>query len=135
VKGAYILLIHLETDMDIEIGALGKIPFSAGYYTYTGSSMVNLEKRVERHFREDKKIKWHIDYLLQRAEAVKAVLFPSHEKEECRVNKMVHNLENGTAIKGFGSSDCSCEAHLAYFGETQPHLEYPQERQTMHPPS
>jgi Uri superfamily endonuclease len=98
--------------------------------------MVNLEKRVERHFRDHKRLKWHIDYLLKKARIVKAVLFPSEEKEECHLNRTVLESENGmTAIKGFGSSDCSCEAHLGYFGDTQPHFEYPHERQTMHPPS
>ena len=136
MKGAYVLLIRLSEDRDIRIGALGTVSFPAGFYAYTGSSMMNLEKRVERHFREEKKMKWHIDHFLREAEVVRAVLFPSDEREECEINRMVFDMDDGTVvIKGFGSSDCSCETHLAYFGKNQPHFEYPQERQTMHPPS
>ena len=136
MKGAYVLLIRLSEDRDIRIGALGTVSFPAGFYAYTGSSMVNLKKRVERHFREEKKMKWHIDHFLREAEIVRAVLFPSDEREECGINRKVFEMDGGAIVaKGFGSSDCSCEAHLAYFGRFQPHLEYPQERQTMHPPS
>ena len=98
--------------------------------------MVNLEKRVSRHLGREKKLRWHIDYLLEEATVVEAALFPSHEKEECHVGRAVVDLNGGVAsVKGFGSSDCACESHLAYFGERQPHLEYPQERHTMQPPS
>ncbi|MCJ2511978.1 MAG: GIY-YIG nuclease family protein, partial [Candidatus Thermoplasmatota archaeon] len=114
MKGAYVLLIRLDEDKDLKIGALGMVSFPAGFYAYTGSSMVNLEKRVERHFREEKKMKWHIDHFLREAEVVRAVLFPSDEREECEINRMVFDMDDGTVvIKGFGSSDCSCETHLS----------------------
>lgn len=136
MKGAYVLLIKLSEDRDLRIGALGEFFFPAGFYVYTGSSMTNLEKRVRRHFSKRKKTRWHIDYLLHEAEIIQAILFPSEEKEECKVNEVIFNSSEGAPLaKGFGSSDCTCETHLAYFGKNQPHLEYPQERQTMHPPS
>lgn len=136
MKGAYVLLIKLTEDSNVRIGALGRVFFPAGFYAYTGSSMTNLEKRVKRHFRKRKKMKWHIDYFLREAEVIQAILFPSEDKEECKVNEMVFNRSEGAIFaEGFGSSDCSCKTHLAYFGKNQPHLEYPHERQTMHPPS
>lgn len=136
MKGAYILLIHLGEERDLRIGSLGRMSFPAGYYAYTGSSMTNLEKRVERHFRKRKKTRWHIDHFLLAAELVQATLFPSNKKKECEVNRMVFDLNDGVVIaRGFGSSDCSCKTHLSYLGKNQPHLEYPQERHTMHPPS
>jgi sugar fermentation stimulation protein A len=136
VKGAYVLVINLTEKRNLRIGSLGSVSFPAGFYAYTGSSMTNLEKRVQRHLRKRKKIRWHIDFLLREAEVVQAILFPSDDKEECDINRQVFDINVGTVIaKGFGSSDCSCETHLAYFGENQPHLEYPHERQTIHPPS
>ncbi|MFQ6107522.1 MAG: DUF123 domain-containing protein [Thermoplasmata archaeon] len=136
MKGAYVLLIHLDEERELRIGALGNVRFPAGFYAYTGSSMTNLEKRVERHFRAEKKMRWHIDYLLREAGIVKAILFPSDRKNECKINRMVSDFDDGTiVIKGFGSSDCTCKTHLVCFGTIQPHFEYPQERHTMHPPS
>ena len=105
MKGAYVLLIRLDEDRDLKIGALGMVSFPAGFYAYTGSSMVNLERRVGRHFREEKKMKWHIDHFLREAEVVRAVLFPSDEREECEINRMVFDMDDGTVvIKGFGST-------------------------------
>lgn len=128
MKGAYVLLIRLDEERTLKVGALGKICFPAGFYAYTGSSMTNLEKRVKRHFRKKKTMRWHIDYFLLEAEIVQAILFPSDKKEECEINKIVFDMNNSTTItEGFGSSDCSCETHLAYLGENQPHLEYPHE--------
>ena len=135
MKGAYLLLIHLGEEKTVRVGALGEIRFPQGYYTYTGSSMTNLEKRVTRHFQKSKPLKWHIDHLLTSANVLRAELFPSDVKKECEINQAILCQRGEVPVKGFGSSDCYCEAHLAYFGEGYPHLEYPHERQTMHPPS
>ena len=71
MKGSYILVIFLSKKVEIEIGALGVLSFSKGYYLYVGSAMGNvgsttLENRVKRHLSDsaNKKIHWHIDFLL-----------------------------------------------------------------------
>ena len=56
MKGTYILVIFLKENSKIEIGSLGKISFSKGYYLYVGSAMGNygsatLINRVKRHKR------------------------------------------------------------------------------------
>lgn len=135
MKGAYVLLVYLDEEKTVRVGALGGIRFPRGYYTYTGSSMTNLEKRVARHFRKTKPLKWHIDHLLASAKVLRAELFPSDVRKECEINEVVLSQGGSVPAKGFGSSDCSCETHLVYFGEAYPHFEYPHERQTMHPPS
>jgi len=81
----------------------------------TGSAMKNLHRRVERHRRKDKKIHWHIDYLLAQpsVQLIDVILHPSVLKEECKFNQIL--ISNGAEVPvfGFGSSDCKiCPAHL-----------------------
>jgi Uri superfamily endonuclease len=112
MRGSYILLVEIPGCRKIGIGKLGMISFGKGVYAYTGSGMKNLEKRVERHFKKEKKLHWHIDYLLQQANPLTAWIFESEKREECKLAKYL--AENNPSIKGFGSSDCSCESHLFF---------------------
>jgi sugar fermentation stimulation protein A len=78
-------------------------------------------RRIGRHLGREKKMKWHIDFFLEEAEASGFIPIVSTKKEECSINSKF--LENGGIIaKGFGSSDCDCSSHLVYLGD-QPHLE------------
>lgn len=112
MKGAYCLVILVLKDIEIRVGSLGKIRFDKGKYVYVGSALNNLEKRVERHLTEGKKIFWHIDYLLSNPNTkIEEVYYKkSGEKKECKIANKVKN--NGDPIKDFGSSDCKCESHL-----------------------
>ena len=87
IKGVYCLLINLNKDTCIKVGAIGKISFKKGYYCYVGSAQNNLIARVSRHLRSRKTIRWHIDYLLKsRNSSIKKVLYKaSGKKEECRI--------------------------------------------------
>lgn len=115
MKGTYVLLIRLIEDKEITIGKLGKIEFKAGNYLYVGSALNSLEGRIKRHLRIDKKIFWHIDYLLERAEIEDVFYKKSEKKEECVVAKKIAGKFK--SIKGFGSSDCCCVGHLFYTKE------------------
>jgi Uri superfamily endonuclease len=68
LKGAYTLVINLDSDTEIDVGSLGSILFPRGSYLYIGSAINGIEGRVTRHLRKTKKIHWHIDYLLKKAE-------------------------------------------------------------------
>lgn len=115
-KGAYQLFIEIEIDIDIEVGKLGLCHFAKGNYIYTGSAMRNLKARVDRHLRKDKKIKWHIDYLLNNpnVKIISTKLYPSDSKTECSINQStISHYKAEIPIKKFGSSDCKfCPAHL-----------------------
>ena len=123
MKGTYILILELEEEKEIRIGALGELPFKKGFYIYVGSAMgekgsTTLENRVRRHLRtSDKKKKhWHIDYLLadKKASIIRVLICPSLIKLECLLaNEIKSNAES--YIKNFGSSDCNCQSHLFYF--------------------
>ena len=67
MKGSYLLLIELKDKETIQIGKLGKIDFMKGFYVYIGSAINGLEQRINRHLRKEKKLHWHIDFLLKSA--------------------------------------------------------------------
>ena len=110
MKGIYILKIHVDREIKITIGALGPFVFEKGTYFYVGSAQNNLEKRIKRHLSGDKKIRWHIDYLLQYAKVVNVYYQEADKSQECRTARLLAN--KGKAVKGFGASDCSCTSHL-----------------------
>lgn len=117
-RGLYVFVMRLRTPDFIQVGALGRFHFPAGWYLYTGSANGNLHKRVERHWSLKKKVRWHIDYLSTAldSEPVGAVLIPQDAGlTECQLNKLVGQLVGGQALApGFGASDCKagCPAHL-----------------------
>ena len=114
MKGCYCLIISLDDEKTIKIGKkLGKITFNKGHYVYVGSAMNSLTARVKRHLSDEKKLHWHIDYLLKNAAITDVIYNESDKKIECELSQCLAERANG--IKGFGCSDCNCESHLHYF--------------------
>ncbi|MFX1480404.1 MAG: DUF123 domain-containing protein [Promethearchaeota archaeon] len=123
MKGTYILVIYIPVSTRIKIGALGKILFKEGYYLYVGSAMgtkgsTNLKNRLNRHLSLsiNKKLHWHIDYLLNYEKSIISNLYliPTINRLECIIAKEIINLADDF-INNFGSSDCHCKSHLFYF--------------------
>ena len=122
MKGTYILVINLHKNTEIQIGSLGYILFNSGYYFYVGSAMgtansSTLVNRVKRHISlsNNKKLHWHIDYLLANINSSinRLYLIPSTERWECPIANELMDITDGY-IKDFGSSDCNCISHLYY---------------------
>lgn len=115
-RGFYMLLIRVGEGKTIRAGSLGEIFFNKGYYTYVGSAMKGLSKRISRHIKRKKKKRWHIDYLTAEAEEVKAIpiIGPKGNDMECEIAFILHRMADN-AVKGFGSSDCRCKSHLFHF--------------------
>ena len=111
MKGSYTLIIQMKSDKIIQIGKLGNLNFNKGYYIYVGSAMNSLKARINRHISKEKKIYWHIDYLLAHSKIKKIVFAETAKKIEC---ELVHNLGSLDSIPYFGSSDCQCKSHLFY---------------------
>ena len=61
MKGSYLLLIKLNYDRYIKYGIRKNYFFKKEFYIYVGSALNNLEKRIERHLRINKK---NIDILI-----------------------------------------------------------------------
>lgn len=112
-KGSYILLISLDAETRIPVGKLGEFEFLPGFYLYCGSALNGLSQRIDRHVSVNKKLHWHIDYLLlcARLDEVWAVF--SSQRLECSLAQSILTLPGAMVpVAGFGSSDCKCRTHL-----------------------
>jgi Uri superfamily endonuclease len=112
MRGTYVLLIEIGKLGDIRVGKRRSYHFEAGYYAYVGSALSNLENRVARHLDTQKKLHWHIDYLLTMATVREVIYAETSQKKECFIAQA---LSQELASKsGFGCSDCSCPSHLFF---------------------
>ncbi len=111
---SYVLIIRLSFPVELKIGALGEFDFPSAYYTYAGAGGLS---RIKRHFRKEKKLHWHIDYLTEAAKPVEAWLGSLPEIE------LVKTLEKilDPFIRGFGSSDTRKFSHL-FLGKPLPNF-------------
>lgn len=114
-KGTYCLIIRMPKTKTIKIGKNEPFKFRPGYYCYVGSAMNNLEKRIARHKSRDKKFHWHIDWFLTETKIVGVRSIVSTIRLECALSRELARISEGQVMKGFGSSDCACPAHLHYF--------------------
>ena len=112
----YCLIIKLRNDSTISVGKLGELDFQKGFYVYVGSALNSIDARIKRHLKNEKKLFWHIDYLLNSSNAsIKEVILErSPEKWECKIAREI--AVNAAPLIKFGCSDCKCESHLFYFG-------------------
>ncbi len=114
-KGTYILLISLKKAQNIKPGKLPEVYYKKGTYLYVGRARTGLRARLSRHIQSQKKLFWHIDYLLQKSE-IAAIWIRQNYFAECHTADMIRNFlpETAQVIRGFGSSDCRCLGHLFY---------------------
>jgi Uri superfamily endonuclease len=110
MKGTYLLLMKLKKNTTITIGKQGDIFFKKGCYLYVGSALNGLDQRIQRHLRKQKKMHWHIDYLLLHTTIHHVFYTESTSKQECTIAQVLDN--ELCSVPGFGSSDCSCISHL-----------------------
>ncbi|MGB9740419.1 MAG: DUF123 domain-containing protein [Candidatus Bathyarchaeia archaeon] len=113
MRGIYLLLISISKNIHVEIGGLGTRYFRKGLYVYVGSAQRNLESRINRHMKDDKRKFWHIDYLLDNEDVKVLNAFYKENAErsfECDFAKKLNGI--GSPISRFGSSDCRCQSHL-----------------------
>jgi Uri superfamily endonuclease len=117
MKGIYFLLINCKRSQSIQIGKLGLIDFTRGFYLYIGSALNGIGRRVSRHLRVKKNNFWHIDYLLSKryVNIEKVYCLESDKKIECQIAEKLGGAAE--SIEGFGSSDCRCRSHLFFLGD------------------
>ncbi|MBI4319005.1 MAG: GIY-YIG nuclease family protein [Chloroflexi bacterium] len=118
-RGSYVLLLQAEVEAEVVVGKLGTLRFPAGYYAYCGSALKGLSARLARHARKEKKLHWHIDYLLPRLHLLDVWALDSPDRLECLFCRALLNLPGAMIpARGFGSSDCRCPAHLVHFPDS-----------------
>lgn len=117
MHSSYQLHIVVPEPLHVPVGALGLCHFPAGRYVYTGSARRNLSARLARHLRPDKRVRWHIDYLLGAA-GVEIETVTRYAQPECLLNGAT---DGRVLIARFGASDCraGCGSHLKYLGGLQ----------------
>lgn len=123
MKGAYVLVIKVDEPVDVQLQSLGEVTFQTGTWIYVGSAMGNgstsLENRINRHFRSEKTVYWHIDHLLEsNVTLLKAFWAHSPVHVECRIaQEFEMSKEFQVGPRRFGSSDCksNCKAHVFRF--------------------
>lgn len=120
-SGTYALVLQSYTATSTQIGRWGQLNIRPGYYTYVGSAFGpgGVSARVSRHCRETKSKHWHIDYL--RKFTIPISVWYSHDpvQLEHRWAEALLKMENIEPARGFGCSDCKCEAHL-FFTASEP---------------
>jgi Uri superfamily endonuclease len=112
MKGIYVLIIKINTPLNLKIGARGDTIFPTGLYAYVGSAQNSIESRVKRHMRKEKPLFWHIDYLLaETAVNVEQIYYLTGDKTcECQTAQLL--TQYCEPIPHFGCSDCHCNSHL-----------------------
>lgn len=112
MKGIYVLIIKITQSISTKIGALGTLTFQAGLYAYVGSAQNNLETRVRRHLGKEKRLFWHIDYLLADAatEVTEVYCMEGDKNCECQIAQLL--AKQCEPLLRFGCSDCQCISHL-----------------------
>lgn len=124
MKGCYCLIIYVKRKTEIRIGSkLGLLEFKKGIYVYVGSAMNSLESRLKRHLSDDKKLHWHVDYLLKDDNSkILDIIYNIDKKVECDISEYLKTEAIG--VKNFGCSDCDCESHLYYFKNRREAIEH-----------
>jgi len=112
MKGIYVLFLRVPFALSIPIGGLGEVHFKRGFYAYVGSAMGGIEQRVRRHLKREKKLYWHIDYLLLRAVPYDIIVVETQERKECQLAEELS--KKLPYIERFGCSDCKCKSHLFF---------------------
>ncbi len=113
--GTYVLIVRMDAPTRIVVGRLGAHDLPTGLYAYTGSAHGpgRLRARLARHLRRDKPHHWHIDALTATGRAVAIWTRAAPERLECAWAGTLAALPGvSLPVAGFGSSDCTCPAHL-----------------------
>ena len=93
---------------------MGIVTIEPGFFIYVGSAFGpgGLKARVGRHFRTEKRLRWHIDYVRAVTEPCHAWCSNDSDRLEHHWAGAIARLAGVSTIQGIGSSDCSCEGHL-----------------------
>lgn len=113
-KLCYVILLHIPATDYIEVGALGLTELKGGCYAYIGSGGANPIKRIARHFKADKRLRWHIDYVTAKYRPIRAFLVADSSVREADLSSILE--KSFPYVPKFGSSDSKNKSHLFYVG-------------------
>ena len=115
--GTYILLLHCARAATVDVGSLGGLRITPGWYLYVGSAFGpgGVRARCRRHLHGGRP-HWHLDYLrpLCRLQEI----WYSHDprrREHQWAALLARRPSAHQPFPGFGASDCDCPTHLFRF--------------------
>ena len=106
--------MRLERATLLSIGRTRQAHFEAGYYLYVGSALNGLRARLKRYLHEERRLHWHIDWLLQAARLLEIWYHIGPERLECLWAMRLATSNVRPTPFAFGASDCRCHTHLFY---------------------
>lgn len=113
--GTYLLEIAITSHRCVQVGRLGRLDLTPGIYYYVGSALGpgGLAARVGRHLKASKKLRWHIDYLLEGQQITRVWTRMDHERREHRWARwFIRETNVIVPLRGIGASDCKCLSHF-----------------------
>lgn len=121
--------MYTPDDLQIHVKKFNDSIIPKGYHYYIGSAQKNLSQRVNRHFRKEKKIHWHIDHLTSDKNIVLQnayVIYDAPKNLEEDIANSFPTLFNGNILlKGFGNSDTKGSiTHLFYRSQKIPYSHF-----------
>ncbi|MBS1271728.1 MAG: hypothetical protein MAGBODY4_00860 [Candidatus Marinimicrobia bacterium] len=115
VAGGYILVLEVDSPVNIQVGKRGEMPMNPGRYLYGGSAKCGIAHRINRHFFGGENLHWHIDYLTHhpQVDVVEAWCYPDYPEVEHQLAAK-DDLSDDEIFRGFGNGDCGrgCQSHL-----------------------
>ncbi len=113
-SGTYALVFGCQEPVTAKVGRLGGVELQPGFYIYVGSAHGpgGVKARVERHWRSDKRLHWHIDYVTEYLTPVEAWYVNGTSRDEHRWAANLAAQPGISAVQAFGASDCSCGSHF-----------------------
>lgn len=121
--------MYASNDLQIEVKKFKDLLIPKGFHYYIGSAQKNLLQRIERHFRKEKKIHWHIDHLTSNKNIAMQnayVIYDAPKKLEEGIANNFQSFFNGEVLlKGFGNSDTKGSVtHLFYRSRKIPYSHF-----------
>ncbi len=113
--GSYVLQLVADASINITIGRFAELPLMPGDYFYVGSAFGpgGLRARLGRHARQDKPLRWHIDYLRQHTRLDTIIYSTATARLESAWAAALEGMDGlSIPLPGFGASDCKRESHL-----------------------
>ncbi len=86
--------------------------FERGWYAYVGSARRGRDARVARHFRREKPLRWHADYLFTAVPPRLAWLVDGPLTECELAGALAAQPGASRPVRRFGAGDCRCPGHL-----------------------
>jgi Uri superfamily endonuclease len=115
--GTYALFCLCDSPSLVAIGRLGRLRLRIGVYVYVGSALGpgGVQARLAHHQKAAGKPHWHIDYLRAHTRLERIWFTYDTARREHEWAAAMQALGGSAPMSGFGSSDCSCDAHLFFF--------------------